>query len=440
MSQVLFPREEIDALRSEVAASNCDQLTLATAVKPVDLVRAAAPLFRQAQLICHPHGTAVAGLGAAWSAASAGEDRFARLQGKIGSAGIPAGAPIFSGFSFHPDGPRTEDWDGFPGAVALLPQIALLDSGQDRRLILTRVPGLDHSDLIDLLGDLERPGPALPFDPGDHSVVSHPSTADWRTEVEEALGAIAQGELTKVVLSRSVVVTTELAPNAFDLVDHLRETYPQCHVFVWQVGESTLVGASPELLLAKTGGSVRVNPLAGSARRGEGEADDRALGEALMHSAKDRHEHDLVVQDIADRLSPVVKELHIPAQPSLRRMATVQHLSSEIVGRTAHTIHPLDLVDIMHPTPAVGGTPRNAALTFVDKIEGIDRGWYAGGIGWLTAEGDATFAIPLRCALIRGNTSSLYAGAGIVGESRPESELDETRLKFRPMLSVLTAT
>jgi isochorismate synthase len=231
-----------------------------------------------------------------------------------------------------------------------------------------------------------------------------------------------------------------LAPNAFDLVDHLRETYPQCHVFVWQVGESTLVGASPELLLAMTGRSVRVNPLAGSARRGEGEADDRALGEALMHSAKDRHEHDLVVQDIADRLSPVVKELHIPSKPSLRRMATVQHLSSEIVGRTAHTIHPLDLVDIMHPTPAVGGTPRNAALAFVDKIEGIDRGWYAGGIGWLTAGGDATFAIPLRCALIRGNTASLYAGAGIVGESRPESELDETRLKFRPMLSILTAT
>jgi isochorismate synthase len=440
MTQVLFPPEEIEALRSEEAAANGDQLTIPTVVQAVDLVRAAAPLFRQAQLICHPDGKAFAGLGVAWSAAAAGGDRFPGLQAKIDLADLPAAVPIFSGFSFHPDGPRTEEWQGFPSAAALLPQVTLVDTGKDRRLVLTRVLGLDHSDLIDLLADLEQPRPALPFDPGDHSVVSHPSTADWRTEVEEALGAIAQGDLTKVVLSRSVVVTTELAPNAFDLVEQLREAYPQCHVFVWQVAESTLVGASPELLLAMSGRSVRVNPLAGSARRGEGEADDRALGEALMHSAKDRHEHDLVVQDIAARLGPVAKDLHIPAQPSLRRMATVQHLSSEIVARTAHTIHPLDVVDIMHPTPAVGGTPRNAALAFVDKIEGIDRGWYAGGIGWLTADGDATFAIPLRCALIRGNTATLYAGAGIVGESRPESELDETRLKFRPMLSILTAT
>jgi salicylate biosynthesis isochorismate synthase len=440
MTQVLFPPEEIESLRSEVGASNGNQLTIPTVVHPVDLVRAAASLFRQAQLICHPNGTAVAGLGAAWSAAAAGGDRFARLQAKIETGGLPTGAPIFSGFSFHPDGPRTEDWDGFPSAAALLPQVALVDEGQRRRLVLTRVPGLDHLDLIELLAGLDSPAPALPFDPGDHSVVSHPPTAQWRIEVEEALGAIAQGDITKVVLSRSVAVTTELAPNAFDIADHLRETYPQCHVFVWQVGESMLVGASPELLLEMSGRSVRVNPLAGSARRGEGEADDRALGEALMASAKDRHEHDLVVQDIAARLGPVVEELHIPAQPSLRRMATVQHLSSEIVGRTTHTIHPLEVVDIMHPTPAVGGTPRNAALTFLDKIEGIDRGWYTGGIGWLTADGDATFAIPLRCALIRRNTASLYAGAGIVGESRPESELDETRLKFRPMLSVLTAT
>ena len=204
---MLFPPEEIEALRSEVAAGNGDQLTIPTVVDAVELVRAAAPLFRQAQLICHPDGVAVAGLGAAWSAAAAGGDRFSALQAKIDLAAIPAGVPIFSGFSFHQDGPHSEDWEGFPSAAALLPQVTLIDTPQEQRLILTRVPGLDHSDLIELLAGLELPGPALPFDPGDHSVVSHPSTANWRTEVEEALGAIAQGALTKVVLSRSVVVT-----------------------------------------------------------------------------------------------------------------------------------------------------------------------------------------------------------------------------------------
>ncbi len=349
-------------------------------------------------------------------------------------------APILAGFSFNADGPTADEWDGFSGAEAVVPQVAVVQTAGSSNLILTRTAGLDLTGLVDLLADLDDPGEARPFDPGDHSVVSHPPITQWRTEVEEALGAIEQGDLSKVVLSRSVVVTTELAPKVFDLVDHLRATYPQCYVFVWQIGDSAFVGASPELLLEKSGKSVRVNPLAGSARRGEGEADDRALGEALMHSAKDREEHSLVVEDIAARLAPYVSQLEIPTQPSLRRMATVQHLSTEILGTTDGSLHPWELVNVMHPTPAVGGTPRAAALAFVDKVEGIDRGWYTGGIGWLTVAGDATFAIPLRCALVRHRTAHLYAGAGIVADSRPESELDETRLKFRPMLSVLTAT
>jgi salicylate biosynthesis isochorismate synthase len=353
---------------------------------------------------------------------------------------VPAAGPIFSGFSFHADGPRDPEWAGFSGADAVVPAISLSSGGTINRLVVTPSPGVPAAELIDLLAGLEMRPAAAPFDPGDHALASHPSPAQWRTEVEEAIGAIAQGDISKVVLSRRLEVTTEIAASAFDLVDHLRAAYPQCHVFVWQVGDAAFVGATPELLLAKANGSVRVNPLAGTARRGEGEADDRAVGEALMHSAKDRHEHALVVDDIAARLEPLVESLHIPQQPSLRRIATVQHLSTEIVGTVDAGMHPLQLVDALHPTPAVGGTPRSAALAFLDKIEGIDRGWYTGGIGWLTSDGTATFAIPLRCALIDGRTSYLYAGAGIVAESRPEAELEETRLKFRPMLNLLTAS
>lgn len=440
MTRVLFLPEEIEALRVRAASVTSDQITITTGVDPIKLLRAAAPLFRRAQLICQPDGVVMAGLGAAWNASGAGRDRFGRLQARIDSAGIGAEAPIFSGFSFSADGPRSDEWEGFASAEAVVPQVAITQAGELSHLIMTRAAGLDFDQLVDLLAGLDDPGPVLPFDPGDHSVVSHPPITQWRTEVEEALGAIAQGDLSKVVLSRSVVVTTESAPNAFDLVDHLRETYPQCYVFVWQSGESAFIGASPELLMQKSGDALRVNPLAGSARRGEGEADDRAVGEALMHSAKDREEHALVVEDIAARLGPLVAHLEIPPQPSLRRMATVQHLSTEIIGRIDDSLHPLQLVDAMHPTPAVGGTPRMEALAFVDKVEGIDRGWYTGGIGWLTADGSATFAIPLRCALIRRRNAHLYAGAGIVADSRPEAELDETRLKFRPMLSVLTAT
>jgi len=382
----------------------------------------------------------VAGLGVAWTASGSGPDRFVALQRQLAARDLPMAGPIFAGFSFHADGPRDAEWAGFNSADAVVPAISMLSDGTTSRLVLTPSVGLPANELIDLLAGFEDRNAPAPFDPGDHALASHPPPAQWRTEVEEAVGAIRQGDISKVVLSRRVEVTTEIAPCALDLVDHLRAAYPQCHVFVWQVGDAAFIGATPELLLAKANGSVRVNPLAGTARRGEGEADDRSVGEALMHSAKDRQEHALVVEDIAARLAPLVESLHIPPQPSLRRMATVQHLSTEVVGTVDSGMHPLQLVDALHPTPAVGGTPRAAALAFLDKIEGIDRGWYTGGIGWLTSDGAATFAIPLRCALITGRTSHLYAGAGIVAESRPEAELDETRLKFRPMLSVLTAS
>ena len=435
---MLFPASEISALRA--ISTDDGQLVIESAVDPVDLARAGSPLVRRTQLFCHPDGTVVAGLGAAWSASGSGPDRFVALQRQLTGADLPAAGPIFAGFSFQADGPRNSEWTGFNGADAVVPAISLSSHGATGRLVVTPTVGLPAEELIDLLAGFDKRPPAAPFDPGDHALAAHPPSAQWRTEVQEAVGAIEQGDISKVVLSRRVEVTTEIAPSAFELVDHLREAYPQCHVFVWQVGDAAFIGATPELLLSKANGAVRVNPLAGTARRGEGDADDRAVGEALMHSAKDRHEHALVVDDIAARLEPLVESLHIPAQPSLRRMATVQHLSTEIVGTVDSAMHPLQLVDALHPTPAVGGTPRAAALAFLDKIEGIDRGWYTGGIGWLTSDGAATFAIPLRCALINGRTSHLYAGAGIVAESRPEAELEETRLKFRPMLSVLTAS
>ena len=182
------------------------------------------------------------------------------------------------------------------------------------------------------------------------------------------------------------------------------------------------------------------NPLAGSAPRGAGEVEDRLLGEALLASHKDRLEHALVVEDIAARLEPFASHIEVPAEPTLRRMAAVQHLSSEIHCRLEGEHSAFRLIEELHPTPAVGGTPRAEALTFIDKTEGIDRGWYSGGIGWVDAAGDAEIALALRCALARGQEARLYAGAGVVAESDPDEELVETRLKLRPMLELLAAT
>lgn len=287
---------------------------------------------------------------------------------------------------------------------------------------------------------MRDPGPSPSPDPGDHFVESVPSVSEWKSEVGDAVAAIKSGALRKVVLARSVVVRSQEPTDGFGLVGHLESAYPQCYAFGWRNADATFVGASPELLLEKVGSSIRLNPLAGSARRGEGEDEDRSLGEALMASDKDREEHAFVVDDVMARLRPLTLRLDVPVVPSLRRMASVQHLSTEVGGTLQTGVGGLEVLGSLHPTPAVGGTPRVEAAAFIDKLEGIDRGWYTGGVGWLSPGGDCTIALSLRCGLLHGNTAHLYAGAGIVADSEPDAELAETRLKFRPLLEVLAAT
>ena len=159
-----------------------------------------------------------------------------------------------------------------------------------------------------------------------------------------------------------------------------------------------------------------------------------------MRSPKDRFEHRLVVDDVVDRLRPFVDDVAVPDSPSLKRMATVQHLSTPVAGTLVHPTHVLALADALHPTPAVGGTPRQQSMAFIDKVEGFDRGWYAGGVGWVDGIGDGEFAIALRCGLLEGPQAHVFAGAGIVADSDPDAELLETRLKLRPLLELLAST
>jgi salicylate biosynthesis isochorismate synthase len=146
----------------------------------------------------------------------------------------------------------------------------------------------------------------------------------------------------------------------------------------------------------------------------------------------------LVVEDLAVRLSDLTIQLGVPDIPSLKQMATVQHLSTDIQGELVDDVGILDVVEAVHPTPAVGGVNREAAIAYINTAEEIDRGWYSGGVGWINGAGEGAICIALRCGLIRGDTTHLYAGAGIVADSEPEAELRETRLKLRPLLNVLT--
>jgi salicylate biosynthesis isochorismate synthase len=401
---------------------------------PLDLVRAGVEAFGWAGFYSSPDGPSIGGLGRAVSLSTSGPGRLDDLA--VAIADHAPGAPFLTGFSFDDHGPTGVDWEGFGAATAVLPEVAIVRSGGRSRMTVAIRPGSDGRLLMGLLSALRPPAPVVGTHEVDHTVESRPLASDWRDLVSEAIDVIAAGGFEKVVLARSVRVRTPGRPAAFDLVSRLRDLYPECRVFGWQEGDGVFIGASPELLVASEGERFRLSPLAGSAPRGVDGHQDRLFGEALLASAKDRHEHALVVDDAVARVRPLASTVDHPSEPILQRFATVQHLATPISGHSDRPI--LDLAAALHPTPAVGGTPRADALAFIAKQEGVDRGWYSGGIGWADPSGDGELAVALRCALVTGDHAIAYAGNGIVAGSDPDRELTETRLKLRPMLDLLT--
>jgi isochorismate synthase len=205
-------------------------------------------------------------------------------------------------------------------------------------------------------------------------------------------------------------------------------------------GGKTFLGATPELLARVERGELFSVALAGSVGRGKTPAEAESLAAELLASTKDRHEHALVVGAIRHGLEPLTAQLDIPNVPGIRRLANIQHLETPIRGKLAAGCGALDVVAALHPTPALGGVPRQPALEFIAANEPTARGWYAAPIGWLDAEGNGTFAVAIRSALVDGDRALLYAGAGIVDGSDPAKEWQETELKFKPLMDALTGS
>lgn len=439
----MIPPSTIDELVASVAARPENDLRFAVTeveVDPLRFVRAGGNAFGRAFYFSTPEGTRFAGVGTAWRLSASGPGRFSALVDGIDELALPSPFRAMVGFSFAPDGPYSRPWSSFPAADAVVPLASIVPVGRGTVLAVAVPPGVEPDQALAPLRSLVDPDDPPYPDLGSHTLESVPSVAEWQTAVGEAVAMIHENDLRKVVLSRSVIVRSDDAPQGFELVHHLESSYPRCFGFGWRSGSATFLGASPELLVRSIGGAVSSNPLAGSAPRGEGEEEDRALAEALMRSPKDRIEHRLVVDDVVGRLAPFVDEVAVPDGPSLKRMATVQHLSTPVSAVLNDRTHVLRLADALHPTPAVGGTPRRRAVSLIDKVENFDRGWYTGGVGWVDGSGDGEFAIALRCGLIEGTEAHVFAGAGIVADSDPDAELLETRLKFRPLLELLAAT
>lgn len=357
-----------------------------------------------------------------------------KLLGTRAASG-PLRPRLLGGFAFDPARSQTEPWTPFGAGSLVLPRLLFVRDRGVSGIVLA--PGVDATEVAAVLDRAVAAADAGPTEDLPLRVTTDLSRTAMLASVATLSGDVRAGRYEKAVLAgcRALAASAPISIGA--ALARLRTGYPHCYVFSVTRDDTTFLGASPELLVALRDGVVSALGLAGSAPRGESEADDAALGEQLLHSAKDRIEHETVVQALREGLDSLTTNLLAPNQPGLLKLPNIQHLSTDVSAHARPGVDVLALVQRLHPTPAVCGWPTDAARRVITAHEPFDRGWYAGPIGWLDPAGDGEFAVALRSAVIRAERAWLFAGAGIMGDSEPESELAEIELKFRPLTGAL---
>jgi menaquinone-specific isochorismate synthase len=427
----------VGAQRVDSAQRMPDHLIIRTVAvdDPGDLV-ARLPHPQPVAWIRRGHG--LAGWGeAARVTVPAGEDRFTAgekwLRELFDSAevtdevGVPGCGPVaFGSFTFDP---------ASEGSVLVVPAVMLGRSagrcwlttiGDQRASLAPSVPAVAPAEVRWHDGSLTAP--------------------QWQRAVSAAVARIGAGDLRKAVLARDLYAAASDDIDVRVLLARLSARYPDC----WTFSCAGLTGATPELLIRREGSEVSSLVLAGTTPRGATPAEDRALGAALLASAKDVEEHRYAVADVRTALAPLCARLDIDDRPWLLHLANLQHLATGVTGRLAGARRPeqaapavgehasaLALAAALHPTAAVCGTPAGAAMELIRELEGMDRGRYTGPVGWVDARGNGEWGIALRCAETDGSRARLFAGCGIVADSDPVAELAETQVKFRPMQDAL---
>ncbi|CAB4692662.1 unannotated protein [freshwater metagenome] len=332
---------------------------------------------------------------------------------------VPGSGPIaFGSFSFD----EAED------SVFIIPRVVVGKRGNTSWITRIGAPApLNH--------ELLPTRKSSPLSWGEGSL----SASEWEAAVGHAIVRITAGELDKVVLARDVTATSEEPIDARVVMEKLAEKYPN----TWVFAVDGLVGATPELLVRLTKGLVTSRVLAGTIRRTGDDQRDLALAASLARSSKDLEEHDYAVRSVADALEPFCSSINVPDAPFVLHLANVMHLATDVTGVVSDSMavtNALSLVDALHPTAAVCGTPREKAKKLINEYEVMKRGRYSGPVGWIDARGDGEWGIALRCAEIDAKDARkvrLFAGCGIVAGSVPQDELAESQAKLVPMRDAL---
>jgi salicylate biosynthesis isochorismate synthase/menaquinone-specific isochorismate synthase len=356
------------------------------------------------------------------------------------------GLAALGGFAFAPDGGSTPAWAGFTPASLHVPEVLLVRRGGEVRLTVAVLAAPDDTpeDLLTRanrrLGELRQtPLPLLdPAPAGRVRVSSAMPPEHYESAVARGVERIRAGVMDKIVLAREVHVHAPVDHHPGAVLGVLRDAFPSCFVFCAGRGGSAFLAASPELLVRRDGMRAATLALAGSTRRSADPSVDDHLGEQLLRSAKDREEQAIVSRRIERTLRPHAVWVTAAPDPVLVRVANIQHLATPIRAQLASPIGAIELAGMLHPTPAVGGEPLEVAVPMIPALEGLDRGWYAGPVGWTDTSEDGEFCVALRCALLHGPVARCYAGVGVVRDSDPSAELAETEIKLQALLPVLS--
>lgn len=379
-------------------------------------------------------GVGFVGWGEAARFAISGPERFSRAQRWWTTwceqvqvddrVGLPGTGPIaFASFTFD-TGPQE--------SVVIVPAVVV--GHRDGRTWLTTVETDSPPDDAHYARAVRRAGP-ITWSAGSRPV------EQWAQAVGDAVRRISAGELDKVVLARDVVADLPGRLDSAELLKRLFQSYPEC----WTFSVDGLVGATPELLVRRSGDHVTSRVLAGTVTRKGDESEDAGLAAALLGSDKDLEEHEYAVHSVADALATHCTDLDVPRSPHVLALANVQHLATDVTGLLADGASAMALAASLHPTAAVCGTPTERAAALIRELEGMDRGRYAGPVGWIDANGDGEFGIALRCAAVesteRGAATRLrlYAGCGIVAGSTPAAEIAESEAKLDAVRRALSA-
>lgn len=434
----------------------------APVVDPIALYAAAVEAGLEAALWLRPSdAAALVGIGRAWAAEPEGPDRFrgaedawrTLLDGERlhRAEEVPGGGPVLVGaLGFSGRRPDADDaWGPFGASSMVLPELLYAVDGEAATVTASVVGGLgDRERVLERRWD-ELSARARATAPNPAGIVARPVFAplsvederpghdQWRRLVGMFAGAVGRGRLDKVVLARRVGLRSPVELDVPNALRRLAASAPESTTFAFRRGGRTFLGATPERLARTDGRRFRTVAVAGTIGRGADAAEDDRLADALLASEKDREEHAIVVAAIRDELAHLADELVVAPEPEVMRLRFVQHLVTEISGTLTEANGLLALAGRLHPTPAVGGEPRDLALGLLDEHEGFERGWYAGPVGWLGTDGDGELCVAIRCGIVDHTRATLFAGCGIVADSDPDREWEESRIKLRAVISAL---